>query len=343
MSKSALTRLSIKNFTAFRELDMEFSPGVNIFIGANSTGKTHLLKLMYSACVLPERKGTWQQLLEGVFSPYRGEIGRLVRRSARVAKLALWSTISEIGEHFESRRTEPMISRPVEPSALWYDTDMKCVYIPCKEVLQHSAGFLALQEKRETSFEDTYSDIILNAQLPPLKPEFLTGVTDMLQELEKYIEGTIVQRGETYFRKQGKWELEFSVLAEGYCKLGLLWLLIRNGAIAPDSIVFWDEPEANLNPKMIGVVVQTLLRLQRLGVQVFLATHDYVVLKEFQLRSEASDKVRYFSLHPQKETGDIVCDTCDDAKAVEPNLILDTFVSLYDRDMERALTSEDAL
>ncbi len=40
-------RLQLSNFTAFEHLDLKFSPGINIFVGANGTGKTHILKLLY--------------------------------------------------------------------------------------------------------------------------------------------------------------------------------------------------------------------------------------------------------------------------------------------------------
>ena len=68
-------------------------------------------------------------------------------------------------------------------------------------------------------------------------------------------------------------------------KLALLWLLIRNDVIRPGSVLFWDEPETNLNPKLFGVLMEVLLALQRNGVQIFLATHDYVILKELDLRA----------------------------------------------------------
>ena len=39
-----ITQLQLKNFTAFTELAIDFSPGINIIIGENGTGKTQLLK-----------------------------------------------------------------------------------------------------------------------------------------------------------------------------------------------------------------------------------------------------------------------------------------------------------
>ena len=46
--------LYLNNFTVFNTLNIEFSKGVNIFIGENGTGKTHLLKLLYAACKAAE-------------------------------------------------------------------------------------------------------------------------------------------------------------------------------------------------------------------------------------------------------------------------------------------------
>ncbi|CAK0764160.1 putative CASPASE_P20 domain-containing protein [Gammaproteobacteria bacterium] len=43
--------------------DQTFSPDVNILIGANGTGKTHFLKVLYSACTITGGEGTmWQRM-----------------------------------------------------------------------------------------------------------------------------------------------------------------------------------------------------------------------------------------------------------------------------------------
>jgi len=34
--------------------------------------------------------------------------------------------------------------------------------------------------------------------------------------------------------------------------------------------VFWDEPEANLNPKIVMVIARTILDLATSGIQVFI-------------------------------------------------------------------------
>jgi predicted ATP-dependent endonuclease of OLD family len=40
--------LNLKNFTCFSDLDVDFSTGINLFIGENGSGKTHLLKILFA-------------------------------------------------------------------------------------------------------------------------------------------------------------------------------------------------------------------------------------------------------------------------------------------------------
>ncbi|MBK7873484.1 MAG: AAA family ATPase [Saprospiraceae bacterium] len=44
-----IQRLQLENFTCFERADLAFSPGINVFIGENGTGKTHLLKAVYGS------------------------------------------------------------------------------------------------------------------------------------------------------------------------------------------------------------------------------------------------------------------------------------------------------
>ena len=43
-----LERLSFKNFTVFNDAEIAFTPGINVLIGANATGKTHAMKVAYA-------------------------------------------------------------------------------------------------------------------------------------------------------------------------------------------------------------------------------------------------------------------------------------------------------
>ena len=43
-----LYTLNAKNFTLFSDASFEFSPGLNVIIGENGTGKSLILKLAYT-------------------------------------------------------------------------------------------------------------------------------------------------------------------------------------------------------------------------------------------------------------------------------------------------------
>lgn len=44
-----ITQLQLKNFTAFTELAIDFSPGINIIIGENGTGYTAFRGIIHEA------------------------------------------------------------------------------------------------------------------------------------------------------------------------------------------------------------------------------------------------------------------------------------------------------
>ena len=76
-----LTGVKLERFTAFEDLAVEFSPGVNALIGANGTGKTHLMKVCYAACDVSKTGGGFVEKLLRVFLPSG-------RRSTRLTKQA---------------------------------------------------------------------------------------------------------------------------------------------------------------------------------------------------------------------------------------------------------------
>jgi len=153
--------------------------------------------------------------------------------------------------------------------------------------------------------------------------------------LQKAMDGKVINKKENFFLKNKRGELEFTLLAEGFRKLGLLWLLIQNGTLLSGSALFWDEPEANLNPTLMKTVVEILVKLQRLGVQLFLSTHDYVLLKEFDLAVNSEDKILFHSLFRDKTTGEIDHMACNTFQDISPNAIDDTFGSLIDRQITK--------
>ena len=54
--------------------------------------------------------------------------------------------------------------------------------------------------------------------------------------------------------------------------------------------LFWDEADCSLNPNLMKLLVQILLELSRNGQQIILTTHDYVLVKWFDLLSKKSNE-----------------------------------------------------
>ena len=60
----SIESIGLKNFTVFEDFQLEVSSGINLFIGENGTGKTHLLKAIYAACELSRAESQNDELLK---------------------------------------------------------------------------------------------------------------------------------------------------------------------------------------------------------------------------------------------------------------------------------------
>ena len=52
-----LDSLEVKNFTAFPDAKLRFARGLNVIVGENGLGKTHLLKLPYAVMAVSAEEG----------------------------------------------------------------------------------------------------------------------------------------------------------------------------------------------------------------------------------------------------------------------------------------------
>jgi len=341
-----LESIKIENFTAFNKLDINFSPGINVLIGENGTGKTHILKILYASCDITKTKSKFAEKLNNVFYPSGKQIGRLIKRSGVSTKG--WLEITRIIEgkkasiklSFSSHTLEPGKTNLSGSSKLWMEP-IKAAYIPVKDMMANAPGFRSLYDEREIHFEEIYVDILSKAFIP-----FLKGPTDkqrkrLLEILQDAIDGRVIIKNEEFFLRNDKGELEFTLLAEGYRKLGLLWVLLQNGTLLDGSALFWDEPETNLNPKLMQQVINILLELQRLGVQIFLATHNYILLKEFDLQMQERDNIKFHSLF-RNEKGQIEVSTTGNYREIYPNTINDTFGNIVTREIQRSIKGGQA-
>jgi len=302
-----LSRIKLERFTAFESVDIELFPGINIFTGANATGKTHVMKVAYAACDVTKTRLNFTEKLTRVFLPSGWTLGRLVKRSPGSAKCTVEVFRDQTYLHASfSNRAQKVGSATVVNFSEWVKDPVETAFIPTKEVLSNAPGFRSLYAQREIHFEEVHFDILDRAYRPALRGPADSSCSRVLAELEKVVGGQVVASGEEFFLRSKRGDLEFSLLAEGLRKLGLLWLLVQNGTLRRGSVLFWDEPGASLNPSLFKVLVSTLLELHRAGVQILAATHDYAVLRELDSQRGSVDSVAFHSLYRDTVTGEVL-------------------------------------
>ena len=201
-------------------------------------------------------------------------------------------------------------------------------------------GFNSLYEKYGLSFDQSYQDICLLLDLPEIRRETLHEKSKWaMAEIEAICGGRFVfyGGGKVTFKTDNA-EYSANAMAEGFRKAGMLSRLLETGAIQPgvSGPLFWDEPETNLNPKLMKLLVKILLELSRNGQQVILATHDYVLLKWFDLLMDKGkgDHVRFHSLYRDPVTADIKVASTEHFLDISPNPIDEAFGFLINQEIE---------
>lgn len=295
---------------------LEFCDGINVLIGENGVGKTTILKMIYAATQWSIKKtdpGKTRKLIQFFSNSIKDSDA--MKNGVNPEDYSYYK-VSD-GEHvFE----ESLSHKGIFNYDQWLGLNIQSVYIPATEMLSHSKGFLAMNQKYNMPFDGTQNDIIVNASLPETR-EISPAMQSVLDRISDVIDGTVVQEDDTFYvlKKDGR-KIDFSLEAEGLRKLGLIWKLVRNGLLEKDSILLWDEPEANLNPELYPLVVEILLSLQKNGVQIFVATHSYNFAKYLEIRRTAREQVLFHNLY--KGSSDV------------PEILSDTFGNDRHRDDE---------
>ena len=214
------------------------------------------------------------------------------------------------------------------------------VYLPTHELLTVYPGFLSLYENHYVEFEETWRDTCLLLGAPELRGRRREAVAPLLEPLEEQLGGRVVERnGRFYLAPTSADPMEMPLVAEGWRKLAMLARLIATGSLRKDDCLFWDEPESNLNPRLIREVAKTILGLCEAGVQVFVATHSLFLLREFEILLEHNPTEiaqRYFALHRGNEGVEV--SQSSEIGGIDPLVLLDEDLSQSDRFVEEFMT-----
>lgn len=334
----AINKVKIENFTVFKDITIDFCSGVNVLIGENGTGKTHLLKMLYAIPIGGKYSTTpeWTNLRDpkGIATTFFGlknpnEL-QCDPRERSIFKTTNSDNSSITFEIF--KLNEKWTDEGFKTVAVKENTNS--VFIPAKDMLTHSKGLLEMGSKysKDMPFDKTLLDIIEKSKQWKLDeiPELARNI---IPKLENVIGGEIIVENDTFYvKKVAGRKIDFSIEAEGFKKFGLLWQLLMNESITKDTALFWDEPEANINPKLIPDIVEILLELERNGVQIFISTHDYVLAKYLEIKRTAQNKMRFHSLYKTEEG--IKIESRNTFKDLNNNTIAEAYNKLLDEVFE---------
>ncbi|GAA0880111.1 AAA family ATPase [Algoriphagus jejuensis] len=316
MIKSAI----LKNFMSYSEFKSNEFAAVNVIIGKNDTGKTGLLKLLYASAktidVYGKRKisddVSFKKLLAekltDTYQPGKKGLGELVSKITR-EKLSVNIEFKHSRLNYEDRlhfsfgesTTNTIVDCQEDIKTI--SDNFRCLFIPAKEVLTSLKAIRATRDNLHMpGFDDTYLDLIRALVIPTQKGNITSELLDVNKKLEALFEGQIEQQTDDDFLfKKGKTEFPMQLTAEGIKKIGILTTLIRNRQLNANSVIFLNEPETTLHPEATRELVEMLMLMAKAGIQIFIATHNYFVLKQMHLSARRDNvETKCYSLDRKK-------------------------------------------
>lgn len=345
-----LKSLHLTNFTVFSDATFEFSSGINVLIGENGTGKSHVLKAAYLMITTRYSIQIDSSVIKSAdFEKYHlsemirfqrtfktKETNNLISFGKEKAEVkAIFNNNSQLSCQFPSDKEICGIGFNCRDSQI--DEIYEAVFIPPKEFLSTYPNFFSLYEKFRIGFDETYFDLSKLLNQPLLRDN--GDLQPLIDSLENIIGGKMVLKGDHFylrtFEKNGEsQDIEIDMIAEGVRKMGMLAYLISNDAIKKGVTIFWDEPEANLNPRLMRKLAEALIELTKHNIQLVLATHSFFFMKELSLLIEQyQTPARFFNLK-KEENGELEIDYNEHLTRLDGIVSVDEKIFQYDRRLE---------
>ena len=114
---------------------------MNVLVGENGVGKTHIMKLAYAACKSSKHDVSFSQKTTMLFRPDQSSIGRLVNRNKNgnnAAKVSVESDAAKIGMTFSTKTRKWDAEIQAEENWEKQMSDLTSVFIPAKEILSNA-------------------------------------------------------------------------------------------------------------------------------------------------------------------------------------------------------------
>ena len=369
-----IKKIELSNFINFNDTKLEFSPSINLIIGKNNTGKTNLLKFLYSIIKSSENyikqkklyDRTYKSILstniQEIFQSSKDGIGTIVSKSTSTNLNAVvdFNDTIKVGVgniqsvnnqiKFSFGKTTKKEIQDVSFSDFFdteKDADFNTIFIPAKEILSISEPIKRTFKEFIKGFDATYYDLADIIVGPFIQQ---SGISVELEKIVENIQNEILDgkieydedEKELVYKNKAGQKFEMTMTAEGIKQVGIIPLLINRGKLHSRTILFLDEPDNNLNPVTINKFIKTLIDLTKAGVQVFISSHNYFIIKRLHIYAKEFPDIdfRAFSLIDYPNDRKIDIET-KDLKFGLPkyNPIVDEAIQMFNDDLKLEINS----
>jgi AAA15 family ATPase/GTPase len=338
-----ITRLELQNFGPMTKIDWAKLGQINLVIGGNGSGKTFLLKALYSAMrTLEEYKrgdeprSAGEILAEKLHWTFQADkIGDLVAKGGD-APLNFCCTVDD--KEFRYSLGKEMTTQISSLENHVFQRASNSIFLPAKEVLSLHNIILESREKDlRFGFDDTYYDLAKALRIYPQQGRNFEAFAWSRESLKRIFDGKVAydDNMRRWFFQKGNDSFPMGVTAEGVKKIAMLDTLLSNRYLDPESVVFMDEPESALHPTALSKLLDIVAVLAERGIQFFMASHSYFVVKKLFLIAQEKD------IHIPILSASDATWTCADLKDGMPdNPIITESIRLYQEEVELSLAAK---
>ena len=257
-----IRQLTVSGFTTFLdEVRLEFVPGINVILGGNDSGKSHLMRLCYALCRwgekslrrdFPELWAEEERLRRYLLRAFGArQLSSLVSRraahgSAQVST-SLYGAKAPVGcvdlsFSFHREGEGSGLSIGIMPDRFLQE---RALFIPLREVLTLYPCYVQVGKRYPDLLDGPTWDLccaLEEERTSKQRPELEPGLRRVLRLTEALLQGKlgcesggrfVLQRGQG-----GEEAVELGLMAEGYKRPGTLNLLIGNGLFVRAALSF---------------------------------------------------------------------------------------------------------
>ena len=337
-----ITKMQIENLGKLTDFRCDKVGSVNLIIGGNGTGKTFLLKSLYTAVKTMEtyHRGdddtpANELLAKKLRWTFQTEkLGDLVRKNANAPYKFL---INMENSEFSYQFSKDAASKVVTFSGNFEPRQCNSIFLPAKEVLSLYHLILESREvQQKFGYDDTYYDLAKALQISPRRGKNYKEFASARKKLESIVKGKVdydENSGKWYYWNEARQKIAIHAASEGIKKLAILDRLLANSYLERGSVIFIDEPESALHPSAISAFMEMLYSISvNMNIQIFIASHSYFVIKKLCLLArEHQEPMPCISLESDG------CTINDLSEGMPENSIINESINLYEQEVDMVL------